>query len=778
MRAVVLFGLFAPLAVLADVYMHFPKGSNNRNREKNGNRNNANRLFDSQNNGNGGYQWTGHPHTRGSADPLTYFSDTEMDIIWTHQHACNSNSTHCTIVLQMMCDDMVPGVRDGYPTGGFQNQNNNDANDNEPNYIERSFTTNNGGNNAGTAQIPNNAAQSGCNSVSDGGADPFLLKMTDNALSMGKCDPCNKDDPTKSLSACEYGQHETYYMYQKFGVKTARNKGLFTADRNLNKQSALSTRQNPNGNRRGLEIPEERDYYPYWNPSLWMDIAVLTSDESWCPYYQSESQNVKARQFCNLPQGDQGIAPIEEQACTAAGGSWTTFKPFNQAWSGANIGAPDCKVMPKDYQNYLGYTMDGRRPNYRWRIPNFGDGKTRQCTLRLRYNISTADYASMAGFGGTGDAELDGRIVDSRFNCKNKVNQRQQGDNDVDTATGGSLAGNCNAEVTNDNRPLYNRPEVKVFKDSDSPLSIALNSDQSSRTFQDRSHVFNIAPRSEVNTVFQGSDCSMDAEIVYVQATGRRGNIVQTYPAIEYKFVHEEMEVPYGACLLWQWGNSWFNENQNPNNAEGWRYSGSHNAVEVKDLAHNFPRGHYGKNGDTEVYVSGFFNEQEAKFFALQEQAEILKKGVRATAGSDEIKTFECKKETEVDDDDNHPLLCGKLNLPRGKVEYATIANTPGEFKFLSTRNNNFSNRKETMSIKVGADPNASNSFAADTAGAVIGAIFGIGALAFIVVVILGFLGVIKVGFIENIKNKKKKAQTGNDSSAKYTTQVEKRTQV
>lgn len=38
-------------AAWGDIYMHNPAGSNNRNRELNQNRNNANRLFDSQNNG-------------------------------------------------------------------------------------------------------------------------------------------------------------------------------------------------------------------------------------------------------------------------------------------------------------------------------------------------------------------------------------------------------------------------------------------------------------------------------------------------------------------------------------------------------------------------------------------------------------------------------------------------------------------------------------------------------------------------------------------------------
>jgi len=765
------FALLAPLAVFADVYLHSPKGSNNRNREKNGNRNNANRMFDSQNNGNGGYQWSGHPHTLADSDPLTYFSGTEMDIVWTHQHACNSNSTHCNVVIQFMCDDMVPGIRDGYPTGGLQTQNNNDANDNEPHYLERTFNTNNGGNNAGTSQIPDNAGQAGCVSVNDGGADPFLLKMTDNALSMGKCDPCNKQNPANSKGACEYGQHETQYWYTKFGKQTERNKGLFTADRNLNQNNARSTRQNPNGNRRGLEIPEERDYYPYWNPSMWVDVAVLTSDETWCPYYQQESQNVKPRYFCNMPNNN--LAPINEQACQTAGGTWTKFKAYNEAWAGSDIGAPACKKMPKDYQNYLGYTMDGKRPNFRWKIPNFADGKTRECTLRLRYNISTADYASMAGFGGTGDEELGGRIVDSRYNCKNKINQRQQGDNDVDTATGGSLAGNCNAEVTDNNRPLYNRPEIQVFEETDSPLSIALNSDQSGRTFQDRTHIFNIAPRSEVNNVFEGSNCALDADIVYVQATGRRGNIVQTYPAIEYKFVQEEMQVPFGACLLWQWGNSWFNENQNPNNAEGWRYSDAHNVLEVSDLAHNFPRGHYTKkDGKVDQYVPGFFSEIEAKFFALQDQAEILAAGVPATANGN-IKSFTCKKETEVQDDDNNPLLCGKLNVPRGKVQYATVASKPGTYKFMSTRNNNFSNRKQTMSLYVASDPNLSSS---QTAGAVVGSIIGIGAVAFGVIVLLAFLGVINVAFVEKCKNKSK--GSGNDSGAKYQPSTTAKTQV
>jgi len=55
--------------------------------------------------------------------------------------------------------------------------------------------------------------------------------------------------------------------------------GLFTADQKLKGDLPIYTRQNAAGTRRGFEVPEERDYYPYWGPSPWKDIAIMVSDK-------------------------------------------------------------------------------------------------------------------------------------------------------------------------------------------------------------------------------------------------------------------------------------------------------------------------------------------------------------------------------------------------------------------------------------------------------------------------------------------------------------------
>ena len=99
--------------VNADIYMHNPRGSNDRNCERNVNRNNGNRLFDSQNNAKGGYAC---PRAVGDATiqnedgiaqvsafrqdkKIYYYEGSYLPIEWTNQHGCGLNSkVNCEIV--------------------------------------------------------------------------------------------------------------------------------------------------------------------------------------------------------------------------------------------------------------------------------------------------------------------------------------------------------------------------------------------------------------------------------------------------------------------------------------------------------------------------------------------------------------------------------------------------------------------------------------------------------------------------------------------------------
>lgn len=106
---IVLVALFA--FGLSDLYLHIPRGSNNRLNEANTNRNNNNRLFDSQNNGKGGYCY---------GPEMNYYEGSLLSIVWTVQHGCGNPKQECTMVLQYMCsmkrDNPEVQIRDGTTT--------------------------------------------------------------------------------------------------------------------------------------------------------------------------------------------------------------------------------------------------------------------------------------------------------------------------------------------------------------------------------------------------------------------------------------------------------------------------------------------------------------------------------------------------------------------------------------------------------------------------------------------------------------------------------------
>lgn len=427
--------------VLCDVYMHNPRGSNDRNCERNTNRNNDQRLFNSQNNAKGGYACprpvSGHRPNEEDYR-MYYYVGSTLRVEWTAQHSCGgSNKARCEIILQYMCNDTSPGIRDGYP--------------------------------------PNNQ------------------------------DPATETIPETEVVAngAKYGQHETFAYWERCKTRE-RNTGLYIADRTVGNQ-ARATRQNQGGTRYGYECAEERDYYPYWHPTPWRDIAVFTYNMSRCDFYKNNSQNVANKGECFTKTG--GAATQNNvQACLSAGNEWK----IASAWG---IAAPECLsadlIASRD--NHLGNSVNGETARYDWTIPNLVN---KACVLRIRYNMSASEIAW----------ETD--------STRNGVNS-----------------------------PIKQDPFAD-FGGFGHPLSLAINTNQVSRTFQDRSYVFEI--RARPNNV------PSNARIYNLNVRGKRGNIVDTYPAVEYDFVPNYLEVhAYNDYVHIQWTGSDYNEDQQNNDGEG-----------------------------------------------------------------------------------------------------------------------------------------------------------------------------------------------------------------
>ena len=293
-------------SVRSDVYLHNPRGNNNRCDERSNNRNNANRLFDSQNNAAGGYAVPCN-RPEGATSPndincysMKYYTDSVIPIRLTSQHNCGENND-CQFILQYSCEgDMGVNIRNGHP----QNAKGNTCTQTIPEKTDRSMEE-------------------------EEGVDPF-----------------------------KYGKNEEFTYYQRCKERE-RNPFLFTADQNLKGKSAIYTRQNPNGNRYGFECPEERDYYPYWGESDWRDIAVLTTDTTRCPYYQENTR-------CNIEKHDcvgGTVFSQDKTHCELHGGLWYTYPKYENC-NFTCIQAPDAPI------NRLGSGADDSKHNtFYWKLP-------------------------------------------------------------------------------------------------------------------------------------------------------------------------------------------------------------------------------------------------------------------------------------------------------------------------------------------------------------------------------------------------------------------------
>jgi len=243
-------------------------------------------------------------------------------------------------------------------------------------------------------------------------------------------------------------------------------------------------------------------------------------------------------------------------------------------------------------------------------------------------------------------------------------------------------------------------------------LSIAFNTNQVGRTFQDRSYLLQFVQRpAGVNP----------GTIYNLNNRGRRGNIVQCYPAVETDFIPNKLWLTTQDFLHIQFCGSDFNENNNANNGEGWRYSTRHNIVEMRDgdklsgPQNNFPK------------------TSSAQTMFAQHSDQILYAFVGQNPSTCGAYTSQDGNNGNVD---NAYDNCGKLNMA---AAHFNPQNTDGSFhmirwtstatyNYLGTRNNNFSNRSQKGVLVI---TNPSTLTSGQQAGIGIGVAAGVALIGF-----------------------------------------------
>jgi len=426
---------------------------------------------------------------------LALYAGSILPIQWSAQHACGGTQDNCDLILQYLTD---------YPAGSP--------------YLA--------------------AAQQATG-----------LKLRDGTTTTS---PANNAD---SDTNAKYVLHETRQFYQDCKT-TSRNKGLFTSNQAVqNNIGQTSTIQNAAGNQSGQECPEERDYYPWWSPSPWVDVAAITNNQKRCDEIKGNSQNTKTTYKCVVNNNNN--KPITEADCKAANGAWT-------AVAAKNVADPVCTVNTqnsRDNQHSVVAGADGNTANYNWQIPKELAGKN--VVLRIRYNISTGEF----GDPSTGALPVGIQSIDAKQNSKAAAG--------ADALPVGLDVGfQTQAEANTRQYDLQGNPQVQPFSaqllgstqaTTQIKEQLAVNTAQWPRTFEERTAVMQILDPSTNPDV--AAALAAGNKVLNFLIAGKEGNDVQVYPQVEEQFSASEITLNKGDVLHVQWSLPKNNPANNADNA-------------------------------------------------------------------------------------------------------------------------------------------------------------------------------------------------------------------
>jgi len=261
---------------------------------------------------------------------------------------------------------------------------------------------------------------------------------------------------------------------------------------------------------------------------------------------------------------------------------------------------------------------------------------------------------------------------DARYNCPTNTDTRA-----LAGVTAAGIPAYCQ-NVINDTTgyvPIFERAYLNVSTQAGYPLlAMAFQTDQVARTFQDRSYVL----------MFANYQLRNGKTIVNLNNRGRRGNIVQCYPAVENDFYPPTLSLGTNSLLHVQFCGSDFNPANNPNDGEGWQYSTRFNLIALTNSNRmmNVPK--MLKSGS---YVFGDGLQDLAVKLAFANQTNPV------TLSNGSVVPCINYQGDNSNTANNNIQNCAKLNPSKAHIDYDPQALPAGVYTYVSTRNNNFSNR-------------------------------------------------------------------------------------
>merc|ERR1719499_2645436 len=240
-----------------------------------------------------------------------------MKVTWTAQHGCANPKNNCNMVLEYTCDT--------------HNQDDDNILNNNYNAAAQAGVT------QSQAQLDNEdyTIMTGLRVQLKNGLNTNTPNDPNNIRDIAQTKQNNDNNNNFRTES------EEYYAFAK---NRERNQGLFTADQNLQGNDQTKTRQNPGGTRRGLEVPEERDYFPWWQPTIWRPMMIVHNNMEECQRHMASNSSAVETKYACVPtkaqvrsnaNGNTGLNNNElatllksktEAECTTNQGTWISQK--------------------------------------------------------------------------------------------------------------------------------------------------------------------------------------------------------------------------------------------------------------------------------------------------------------------------------------------------------------------------------------------------------------------------------------------------------------------